>query len=537
MGVIRTFRVSINQLWNSREALKLSNARVKYLPYIFAFPLSLIFISVKNTLFTVNFNIFGFSSNTIVMIGFAVGATVVLIIRSAENVHIISKITSIITFAGFLPWLFVRNEGSLDFIFTVVFMAGVGGCMSVSGTHFMLLLNNTERFFACAFMTIMINIINVNFALVERLEPIRVSTLSILVIGIAVCMFLTKKEDFHDDKKTTKGFDPSVWLSLFILLSYFICRILTFSLPEFKIVLSLPLRNIYIVGVVLLCFVITLVFRRSVWIMCNLFLISAVLAYIMIITENTSAAYFFISLKEVGLFVGFYLCACVVNKFLDFRRHKVMEFICISTIAIVFVIPDILINSQLSYAVPIAVSAVLLIAFLIMSPLFTTYLFTVEWAQDFARLHMSEIKAQVTLSQTEDISLLPDEKTDLLTPGEVAVAMLLIEGKTRSEITRKLHIKAADFDGRMESIRKKISGKRSLDRGIVDLVAEFKLTKREADMLNYLRDGFTTEQIASGLYISEETVRYHIGNLVKKLGLEKRRDIVAWLDARLMEYQ
>ena len=42
-----------------------------------------------------------------------------------------------------------------------------------------------------------------------------------------------------------------------------------------------------------------------------------------------------------------------------------------------------------------------------------------------------------------------------------------------------------------------------------------------------------TEMIANELYISEETVRVHVRNLLKKLGIEKRTDLSEWLKRRL----
>ena len=67
---------------------------------------------------------------------------------------------------------------------------------------------------------------------------------------------------------------------------------------------------------------------------------------------------------------------------------------------------------------------------------------------------------------------------------------------------------------------------------IAAAVAEYRLTGRETEVLKYLRDGLSTDKIAAELYISEDTVRVHVRNLLKKLGIEKRQNVASWLDTR-----
>jgi DNA-binding NarL/FixJ family response regulator len=49
-----------------------------------------------------------------------------------------------------------------------------------------------------------------------------------------------------------------------------------------------------------------------------------------------------------------------------------------------------------------------------------------------------------------------------------------------------------------------------------------KLTEREAEVLRLLARGFSNEDIAKKLFLSEGTVRNHIGSLVDKLGVSDR---------------
>jgi DNA-binding NarL/FixJ family response regulator len=52
------------------------------------------------------------------------------------------------------------------------------------------------------------------------------------------------------------------------------------------------------------------------------------------------------------------------------------------------------------------------------------------------------------------------------------------------------------------------------------------LTRREWEVLDCLRDGLSTRRIAKRLYISQTTVRRHIGSILKKLGAPSREAAV-----------
>jgi DNA-binding NarL/FixJ family response regulator len=58
------------------------------------------------------------------------------------------------------------------------------------------------------------------------------------------------------------------------------------------------------------------------------------------------------------------------------------------------------------------------------------------------------------------------------------------------------------------------------------------LTQRERDVLELLREGKTTSQIAYALVISDVTVRRHISELVRKAGVQDRKELLSRLEAR-----
>jgi LuxR family maltose regulon positive regulatory protein len=52
------------------------------------------------------------------------------------------------------------------------------------------------------------------------------------------------------------------------------------------------------------------------------------------------------------------------------------------------------------------------------------------------------------------------------------------------------------------------------------------LTDREAEVLSYLADGWSNEEIADRLAIAPRTVRFHLDRIYRKLGVGRRTEAV-----------
>ncbi|MFQ5874114.1 MAG: response regulator [Dehalococcoidia bacterium] len=60
------------------------------------------------------------------------------------------------------------------------------------------------------------------------------------------------------------------------------------------------------------------------------------------------------------------------------------------------------------------------------------------------------------------------------------------------------------------------------------LEGDVDLTDREREVLIQVAQGATNKEIAASLYISENTVNYHMKNILSKLHLKNRAQVVAW---------
>lgn len=67
---------------------------------------------------------------------------------------------------------------------------------------------------------------------------------------------------------------------------------------------------------------------------------------------------------------------------------------------------------------------------------------------------------------------------------------------------------------------------RQYDGVLAQIRTRYGLTPREEDMILYLLSGYSRQKIAQELFIAESTVKSHINNLYKKLGIHKRDDLL-----------
>lgn len=85
------------------------------------------------------------------------------------------------------------------------------------------------------------------------------------------------------------------------------------------------------------------------------------------------------------------------------------------------------------------------------------------------------------------------------------------------------------------AIRKVLQGKKHFDSSLLEKILNDStknrssdLTERETQILEEVSKGLSNKEIASILYLSEYTVKKHISNILKKLKLKSRRDLMIY---------
>jgi DNA-binding NarL/FixJ family response regulator len=58
--------------------------------------------------------------------------------------------------------------------------------------------------------------------------------------------------------------------------------------------------------------------------------------------------------------------------------------------------------------------------------------------------------------------------------------------------------------------------------------AKVKLTRREREILRLLADGYSNAQLAQMLWVTEQTVKFHLSNIYRKLNVSNRTEASRW---------
>ena len=59
------------------------------------------------------------------------------------------------------------------------------------------------------------------------------------------------------------------------------------------------------------------------------------------------------------------------------------------------------------------------------------------------------------------------------------------------------------------------------------MASRYDLSGRETDILRLILDGKTNKEISDKLYISDNTVKFHVRNLLRKTGCSRRKELLA----------
>ena len=448
---------SLQNLFSAQEILTLRSIRGKgNLKYFFAFPLAMILVNIQDFIFDHGIGVFGFAHTTITFLAFGIGAIVIFAFANERNISSVSKISALLTGGGFLPWLFLSG-GYPALVCDVIFMAGIGGCVCVSSFSFVFMLNNAERFFGVTLMIIVIDLVELSSEFCAIPLIARKIFVLVLTAALCVCVYLSKNEDYDKRKNNpTQKFNPSIWLVLFILFAYFAIRITGFYASAFQHSSDSALFGMLALALIICCIILQLVFKRSIWTMCNVFFIASIMSHLMWYLKFPEAAYLFSELKEVGILVTFYLIGCVTNKFCSFSMHKRLLLICMAVIGMLYVGIDILHMTVPTQSFAAVTAAVLFVVFLLLSPAFSQYLFFADWSREFRLTNMGwgiEDTAHIIGEGQEEPPSLDDTN---LSPREKQVVLLLLKGMTLRQVAPELGLTVSTVATYSKAIYKKL---------------------------------------------------------------------------------
>ncbi len=455
-GYISNLLSSIFKLINTKETLNIINIRTEYLQYFFAFPLAMVFINVQDFFIDDGISIFGLSFTTLTFIAFAFGAIIMFIFANEANISVISKLSAIVTVIGFIPWIFLPSN-YISLICSVIFMFGIGGCISSSSFSYVFVLNNAERFYASVLLILLISLLELCAGIFSSYYILRKVFAFIIIAAICICMYLSKVKDYQGvPSKEKSKLDSSVWLVLFIFFSYFTIRISGFYAPAFQHPDDSLIWGILAFSLITFFIVLQLVFNLSIWTMCNVFFISSILSHLMSYINLPKTAYLFSEIKELGLLISLYLIACVTNKFCDFRTHKRFMLLCMTSIAVLYVGIDFLHTIMPTQSIAVITAAILFLIFLLLSPAFSQHLFFTCWSKEFNQINMSSYVKDILQDDSAKQGLEASLDSTNLTIREKQVVLLLLQGMTIKEVAPELGLTVSTVSTYTKTIYKKL---------------------------------------------------------------------------------
>ena len=119
-----------------------------------------------------------------------------------------------------------------------------------------------------------------------------------------------------------------------------------------------------------------------------------------------------------------------------------------------------------------------------------------------------------------------DNPTYLARAVALGASGYLLKGCTHDELVDAICKAAAGESVFTREELRRMTGALATPRLAADV--EVSLTKREGEVLREMTNGLTNKQIAEALGISYETVKEHVQNVLRKIGVDDRTQAAVW---------
>ena len=108
--------------------------------------------------------------------------------------------------------------------------------------------------------------------------------------------------------------------------------------------------------------------------------------------------------------------------------------------------------------------------------------------------------------------------------GSITFSLLIRQKKLR---IKNMHTELRNFLLEVEDLKLAMADKKAWEHNkINELLGKYEITDREADVLHMISHGYNNSEIADKLFISINTVKYHVKNLYLKLDAKNRVEII-----------
>jgi len=74
-------------------------------------------------------------------------------------------------------------------------------------------------------------------------------------------------------------------------------------------------------------------------------------------------------------------------------------------------------------------------------------------------------------------------------------------------------------------------------RNLASHLASYGVTVREAEIILEVSKGFTNKEVASKLFVTEKTIKFHLTNIFKKLSVKSRSQLIVAVNPLINKIQ
>lgn len=438
------------------------NIRSDRLVYFLAYAFELMLFAARGQFIPMGVSLFGISGWTIAQYAHTIASLVFMLLWSKRFKPLIG-VSIALMIVGFIPFLFMP-VGIPRLIFGIVFYIGLGGAVTSARCGYAFAANNTERLVGILFMFVSVALIRFVRSLGAEGVVVSIVLPLILLLALCYCLLRFKPEDFEVNENPTPGDKRGLYWAFAFFALYFAFDGYNASLTDGYMNPDFVLFFIGMLIAALILYLVVAKFKVNTWHVWNIFFIASFCMGIF--------AFFATSLgteKPQYFFGGLSMIGwplCIYTLGCAQRRFASYALLKKCTALYVVLSPIIILSSDLVES--FAESALPLVCML----------FVLVFGIGFLMVSPFSYKYLFSAVWIHDIF-----NSDMQP-----------EGDERND---------------------------SCD----DRFAKYGLSPRQGEILEYLLAAKTGRQIAGELGLSESTIKMHISELYKKLGISSRSEL------------
>jgi len=410
----------------------MSNIRTSKSAYMLAYVLELVFYCIRGHYIYVDTGFFGLSGSTITYVFHVIGSVLIMLLWN-ERFKPLIWVSAVLFAGGFVPAVFLP-DGVLRLIFVCAGMFGLGGAVSACRCGYAFVCNNSERLTGMSLMIILVALIHrTDWAGIENTFTNQILPLVVIAL-LLFCLLRFNEEDFDVREETGPEDSKGLFWAFGFFTAYFAIDGFIYDLANTSRETKPTFMFLGLVLAGIILYVMIGKLRLNVQHVWDLFFVLLLFGTVLVVIRPYSTVpglqNLVLGMSVIGWPLCIYMLACALNRFASYRLLKKCTLIFALLSPFTTMMDDVVEDLFPNYVSVTALIyfAMILALYVLTLPSSSKYLFSQLWMSDMNKAEMQKI-AEKTADPFEPYKL---------TPRQREVALLLLEGKTRRQISAEL---------------------------------------------------------------------------------------------------